>query len=304
MKLIFYSLRILGACLALTVTGGRAEVVFEATSPYHHIRVLDEDGMRMLSFDGTRETRMSLNDPLQGHFEYTEYFHMPWLWNTQLTQVLMIGLGGASAQRSFQHYYPQVEVETAELDPLVVHVAREHFNYKLSATHRVRVEDGRVHLRRSSTSYDAILVDAYVKGRYGSSIPYHLATKEFFDLANQRLATNGVLAYNVIGTLNGWQADILGSLYKTLKAVFPQVYLFPASTSQNVVLIAVKSDQRPNAASLRQRADALVQSGRIKLPTFRTRLQALRLEPPASFKQSKVLTDDFAPVDGMLTEGR
>jgi spermidine synthase len=292
------------ASLTQVATGGRAEVVFEVTSPYHHIRVLDEDGTRMLSFDGTRETRMSLSNPLQGHFEYTEYFHMPWLWNTQLTQVLMIGLGGASAQRSYQHYYPQVGVETAELDPMVVHVAREHFGYKVTGTHRVRVEDGRVHLRRSSTLYDAVLVDAYVKGRYGSSIPYHLATKEFFDLANQRLATNGVLAYNVIGTLDAWQADILGSLYKTMKTVFPQVYLFPASTSQNVVMIAVKSDQRLNAASLQRRADALVQSGRIRLPTFRTRLRALRLAPPASFNQSKTLTDDFAPVDGMLTEGR
>jgi hypothetical protein len=48
----------------------------------------------------------------------------------------------------------------------------------------------------------------------------------------------------------------------------------------------------------------LVQSGRIKLPTFRTRLEVLTLEPPASFKNCQVLTDDFAPVDGLLSKGR
>src|SRR5882757_2569361 len=78
-----------------------AEVVFEATTPYHHIRVLDEGGVRVLSFDDSMESRMSLQNPLQGHFEYTEFFHMPWLWNTQMTNVLMVGLGGASTQRAF-----------------------------------------------------------------------------------------------------------------------------------------------------------------------------------------------------------
>src|SRR5690349_16609746 len=77
-----------------------AGVVFERTSVYHHIRVVEQGGMRILCFDDATESRMSLEDPMKGHFEYTEYFHLPWLWNTQLNNVLMIGLGGASAQRS------------------------------------------------------------------------------------------------------------------------------------------------------------------------------------------------------------
>ena len=84
-------------------TGG---VVFEITSPYHHIRVVDEGSLRTLSFDGSAETRMSLQNPLQGHFEYTEYFHMPWLWNRQLTNVLMIGLGGASSIDRVEVWWP------------------------------------------------------------------------------------------------------------------------------------------------------------------------------------------------------
>ena len=60
------------------------------------------------------ETRMALRNPLQGHFEYIDYFHMPWLWRNELTNVLMIGLGGGSVQRAYQHYYPNVKVETAE----------------------------------------------------------------------------------------------------------------------------------------------------------------------------------------------
>ncbi|HKS36275.1 MAG TPA: fused MFS/spermidine synthase, partial [Verrucomicrobiae bacterium] len=172
---------ILGA-IWIGASGGRCHaqgrVVFEATSPYHHIQVIDQQGFRALSFDGSMETRMSLRDALTGHFEYIEYFHMPWLWNSNLTNVLMVGLGGASVQRAYEHYYPQTTIDTAEIDPTVVRIAREYFGYKESPRQRVHVMDGRVYLRRTETRFDAIIMDAYAKNRYGSFIPYHLATKE------------------------------------------------------------------------------------------------------------------------------
>jgi spermidine synthase len=92
--------------------------------------VVDEAGIRTLKFNNSMETKMSLANPLQGHFEYTEYFHMPWLWNTNLQRVLMIGLGGGSTQRSYQQYYTNVMVETVELDPVVVTVAQKYFGVR------------------------------------------------------------------------------------------------------------------------------------------------------------------------------
>src|SRR3954470_17220586 len=114
-------------------------VVYETTSPYHHIRVLDEAGVRTLLFDDGMETRMSIQNPLKGHFEYTEYFHMPWLWNTHITNVLMIGLGGGSAQRSFQYYYPDVTFRTVEIDPAVVRVAREYFTVHETEKQKIEI---------------------------------------------------------------------------------------------------------------------------------------------------------------------
>ena len=281
----------------------RAETVYEVTSAYHHIRVVDADGLRTMYFDDAPESRMSLQDPLQGHFAYTEYFHMAWLWNTQITNVLMIGLGGGNAQRSFAHYYPGVKVETVEIDPAVVRVARDYFQFKESASQKVQVEDGRVYLRRSRARYDLIILDAYVQGRYGSSIPQHLATREFFNLARDRLTTNGVLAYNVIGTTAGWRADIVGAVWRTLKTVFPQVYLFPAKSSQNVVLIATRSDARTDFPALRRRAKQREQTRPVTLPGFRNRLWGFQAQPPSSAARSPVLTDDYAPVEGLAGAG-
>jgi len=282
-----------------SLAAARAKTVYEVTSPYHHIRVVDQAGIRTLYFDDAPETQMSLVDPLKGHFEYTEYFHMAWLWNTQLTNVLMIGLGGGSAQRSFAHYYPQVNIETAEIDPAVVQIAKDYFQFKETPRQKVRVADGRMFLRRTRQTYDLVVIDAYVQGRYGSSVPQHLATREFFELVRYHLTTNGVVAYNVIGTTGGYRADMVGALCRTLQSVFPQVYLFPCRTSQNIVLIATRDKERASAAVLRQRAGWLVQTGRVTLPSFRLRAQNLQSTLPPSVTRSPTLTDDYAPVEGL-----
>ena len=283
--------------------GAGAETVFETTSAHHTIRVVDQGGVRTLSFDGSMETRMSLQNPLQGHFEYTEYFHVPFLWNPAMTNVLMIGLGGGSTQRAYGHYYLGLTVQTVEIDPVVLRVAREFFHFKETTNQIVHIEDGRTFLRRSGQQFGAIIMDAYVQTRYGGSIPHHLATKEFFELAAKRLGTNGVLAYNVIGSVQNFQPDALGSIYKTLKAVFPHVYQFPARDSLNVVLIATKTREQFNFSTIHSRATALIQSKRVTLPTFRGRLYAFRADPPANLQRCQILTDDFAPVDGLLKTG-
>jgi spermidine synthase len=286
----------------LAQRGSRGTLVYEVTSPYHHIRVVDDAGVRTLLFDNAMETRMSLKNNLEGHFEYIDYFQMPWLWNTGITSVVMIGLGGGSAQRAFQHYYPDVAFRTIEIDPTVVRVAKEYFSVREDDNHRIEISDGRVFLRRSTAHFDVILLDAYISDRYGSSIPQHLATKEFFELARDHLTTNGVVAYNVIGSLNGWHADIIGSIYRTLNAVFPQVYLFPAVTSQNIVLVATRSPFKTNLGGVRWRATQLVQSRRVTMPDFRQRAESFQNTPPASASRSPILTDDFAPVEGLSGE--
>jgi len=249
---------------------------------------------------------MSLANPLLGHFEYTEYFHVTWVWNRDLKRVLMVGLGGASTQRSYQHYYSNVLVETVELDPMVVKIAKDFFHVKESPQHKIHLADGRVFLKRTTSNFDAVIMDAYSTSRYGSSLPPHLTTKEFFVLVSEHLSTNGVLAYNVIGQLRGWRADTMGALYRTMKEVFPNVYLFPANDSMNVVIVATKSPVKFDAARVQRDGAELIRTGRVRLPTFATRLRAFQAAPPPSFALSPVLTDDRAPVESLMrgTEGK
>lgn len=291
---------LIGLCLLTHQWAHGETLVFETTSPYHHITVVDRGQLRTLHFDNTFQSQISLDDPLQGHFEYTEYFNMPWLWNDQIKTVLMVGLGGSSIQRAYQAYWPQAETETIELDPKVVETAKNYFQFKETERMKVMIGDGRLHIRRTPKKYDLVIMDAYTANRYSSYIPYALVTKEFFTLVNTRLTDEGILAYNVIGNVWDQRKGLVGSIYSTLKACFPQVYMFPSEGSYNVVMIATKSSKRVTKPELKKKLDEWTAASKVTFPNFEKRLTQFTAAPPASAKQSEILTDDFAPVDGLL----
>jgi spermidine synthase len=285
----------------LAADAGQSAVVYQTTSPYHQIQIIDEDGQRTLSFNGSWETCMSIEDPLKGHFSYTEYFQLPFLYNTNVGRVLMIGLGGGSTQRAFQHYHPTVRVDTVELDPVVVQVAKKWFNVKESETHAIHTQDGRMFLRRNIRKYDAILMDAYQTGRYGTEPPFHLVTQEFFATAATNLTDDGILAYNVIGTLTGARSRMVGNLYRTMRTVFPRVTWIPAEDSENVVMFAFKSAQAVPLPTLRANYSALLKEGQRFPPDMLRYLTkpGVNTNAPAAAARGQVFLDRFAPPGAM-----
>jgi spermidine synthase len=295
-----------GAVVLASVAALAAErkVLFERVSAYHHIQVYDEDNIRTLSFNGSWETRMSLTNPLTGHFEYTEHFQMPWMWNHNIKHVLMVGLGGGSTQRAYQHYYTNTTVDTVEIDPVVVETAKKYFGVTESTNFHIHIDDGRVYLKRDTNTYDLILMDAYATTRYGSSLPASLTTKEFYELANSHLSTNGVLAYNVIGQIQGFRATVVGAMYRTLKSVFPEVYMFPSIESQNIVFVATKSKEVYDTARIQREAEGLIHGGIVTLPTFLERTHTFYTEAPRAAANSPLLTDDYAPIESLLNGDR
>lgn len=298
------ALRVLRACavVVLTTAGVVAGDLLEKTTAYHHIRVVEKDGIRTLCFDNAEQSRMSIRQPLTGHFEYVDYFHMPWLWNDRITNVLMIGLGGGSVQRLWQAWHPSVNIDTAEIDPMVHQVARDYFQLRETDQFKVHIADGRQFLKRSTTRYDVVILDAYGRNRYGSYIPSHLVTKEFFELVRDHLTTNGVVAYNVIGSLQGVRSDLIGAMCRTMKSVFPHIYFFPAKESLNVVVIATRSN-RPMTFALAQQSLAELANRRRGMPgSMATRIGAFRSAAPPAAATSPILTDDHAPVEGLLVE--
>jgi spermidine synthase len=296
--LLLVPMLILGATIVARAVD--ATLVYEVTSAYHHIRVVDEGRVRILNFNSAPQSRMSLDDPLKGQFEYIEYLHLPWLWNPRIRTVLLIGLGGGSFTRTAQARHPGVTIETVELDPAVIETAKTYFGLQESDTMRVVAADGRQFLRRSTKKYDLIVLDAYTTNRYGSGIPYSLVTREFFRLVREHLSPEGLFACNVIGSLETNRNRILATVYKTLQTSFPGISLFPARGSGNVVMVASLTGEIMSVAELERRADRQQEHGPAADPMLHDRIGKLLTAPPDGTAEALVLTDDFAPVDGLL----
>ncbi len=302
------------ALLLLWPAPAHANIIFEDYSAYHHIIVEDTDTHRLLRFNRDIQTTMSLHDPYAGGFEYKDFFHVPVLFDPTIERALFVGLGGGTGPKDFLNHYRDMQVEAVEIDPAIVEVAREYFYLPHDPRLEVIVQDGRAYLRRTQKTYGAIVVDAYASGGpYGAYLPYHLATREFFDLARNRLEPGGSLVFNAVGAHGGMNANVIRDVTTTLRDVFEHVYVFQAHTSINTVFVAVKAveqgspdEQRwPNGpwtrhplsgVELRAMAEQLMEEGIIRVPDFNMRVAQFS-RAHRHTRGGNVLTDNHAPVD-------
>ena len=275
---------------------------YERDTVYHRITVSDEGGVRFLKLDNYWQSALDLSNPRRTVFAYTDYMHLPVILRPDARRVLMIGLGGATVPVRYYQDYPQMHVDVAELDPRVVEVARRYFQAPQGDRLRVTTEDGRLFMTRSADRYDIILLDAYLI----DTIPFHLATREFFAAARAHLVPGGVLGSNVIGALAGPRSGLFRAIYKTVASVFPTVYVFPVDWDRygspvalrNIILVATDQPQQPRDAALRAAARARSNPG-VTLPQIVEAARDLYTDPIGT-GDVPVLTDDFAPVETLL----
>ena len=274
-------------------TGGK--VVYQTQTPYQELEVADLGDTRTLYLDGQRHSAMDLNDPNRYVFEYTRYFHLPFLFADdpdEIDRVLFVGGGGFTGPKRFLAEYEDVTVDVVEIDPVVVDVAKRYFGVEESDRLNVYVADGRQFLRETNRTYDLIVLDAYKRDK----VPFQLTTVEFMRLASGRLSEDGILLSNLISAPDGPASKFYRAEYKTMAQVFPQVYAFPTAgvgAIQNIEVVATKDDDVISEAELQRRND-------------RRDIGIDLSEDIESYRNSEdtgsvpVLRDDHAPVDSLL----
>jgi spermidine synthase len=287
-------------------------VVFEGDSPYHYIKVVDDKqrNARFLQFNNYIEGAIDLNPPYDTRVSYTNAFHLARIFKQDLKNILIIGGGGGIGARKFVTDDQQVVVDLVEIDQRVVDLSASYFYLEPGPRLRIHVEDGRNFVRRTTTKYDLVILDAFT---IGGQIPFHLTTQEFMREIKQVLTPGGVLLANINGTPRGSRSRILRSGYKTVSTVFDSIYLFPhlheserkqtgaidPNRSRSVILIAVDGAQRWTKESIAAIAAELQQSGRVHTPTFlEDARQFYELNLPTD--DVPLLTDNYAPVDTMV----
>ncbi len=304
--------RVVAAALLLVAAPAvNAQPVFENYSAYHHIRVQDEGNARVLYFDDDPQTTMDLRNIWTGGFEYTDYFHLPILLNPRIRNVLCVGLGGGTGPKSFLDTYGNVKIQVVEIDPKVVEVAKKYFSLPTDPRLKIAVADGRTYMQRTGGKYGAIIMDAYASGPNGAYLPYHLATKEFFDIAYDKLHDGGSLLYNIIGLYGDVNDDIVRGIRATLGVKFQAVYVFEAKSTANTVFLAHKIPagiereawpegpivEHPLDAEGWQSIVAAFRQHNVPLPNFFERRVTQFSAEHGAEVTGQIFTDNKAPVD-------
>src|SRR5581483_1929042 len=219
-------------------------------------------------------------------------------------KMLIIGLGGGSIPKKVQKEFPDMEIDAVEIDPEVFKVARDYFQVKESKNLRLHAMAGRLFLNRTQNQYDIILLDAY----FTDAVPFHLTTQQFFELAQKKLAPNGIIVANLISAVTGPSGKIARAFVRTQRQIFPQVYVFAArrpdnvslDTIQNVIVIATRDKQRLDIKEIVKRA-AAINKGLFPDPIQDIAVAYFDRPVP---EDVRILTDDYAPTDDLLNPYR
>ena len=285
------------ASLVQQVQTTPGDVVFEKDTPYSHLLVKDQGSRRIMYLNGMPDSGMYLNDSIELVFPYTRYFALGWTFNPNITRVLFVGGGGFSGPKKFLRDYPTAEVDVVEIDPDVILAARRYFEVEENPGLTIYNQDGRTYLADTQREYDLIVLDAYTK----TYVPFHLLTREFFELLYDRLSENGVVVSNLIASLVGDTSDLFWAEYKTVQEVFPSLYVFRTSKSgqgwvQNVILVASKDPEVLTVEEVARRGAAVNSVDSTELEGFAENLWG---ETP-DMAGLPLLTDDYSPVEMLL----
>ncbi|MCB0323561.1 MAG: fused MFS/spermidine synthase [Bdellovibrionales bacterium] len=227
---------------------------------------------------------MFVDNPTELAADYSKFYHLAFHFNPAAEHVLLLGGGAYSVPKDFIARYEQVTLDVVELDPGITAIARELFFLSDDPRLSIYHEDARTFLNRSTTRYDAILVDVFASS---PSVPFHLTTTEAVAALHRALTQEGVLLMNVISGIEGEAGEFLRATHRTLAEHFPQVLLLPirepndGSQVQNLMLVALKSSAFPSLSS----ADEMLEQ------------QLRHLWRTPITHDVPVLTDDFAPVE-------
>ncbi|MFE7901028.1 fused MFS/spermidine synthase [Streptomyces sp. NPDC057424] len=289
------TLMVVAGGLAVTVAPGGCDV----ETKYHCARVVaDTDGTngRTLVLDGLRHSYVDIDDPTHLKFEYVRAIASAVDVAFPHGEPLVahhLGAGGLTLPRYLAATRPGTHSLVSEIDGGVVGINREQLGLRSQPGVDVRVEDGRLGLRRLATgSRDLVVGDAFG----GVSVPWHLTTVEAMADVRRVLNDEGLYVANLIdhGGMDFARAEVatLGETfdYVALLGEPADVGLDPTAEPEGGNLVVLASDRPVDLRAVQKKLD--VRRTGWKVTTGED------LDPWTGTAQ--LLTDDHAPVDQLL----
>ncbi len=171
-----------------------------------------------LSFDGdTMQSALDESQPARLMFDYTRAMLLGLLFTDAPRRALLLGLGGGALATALYHACLSLRIDAVELRPLVVDIARAHFQLPDDGRLRVHVADADTFVAARAQFADILFVDLYRP----EGMDEAQAGALFLAACRRALKPGGVLV------LNYWCSHRLTSLAlnQTLGEVFARDFL-------------------------------------------------------------------------------
>jgi spermidine synthase len=264
----------------------RGQTIFRKVTPYATITVKKgKGGLLTLWFGGSKypDSAVKIGDPDHIEFEYVQALTVALALTSEPKRVLAVGLGGGTLPTFLRKHYPEMVIDTVDIDPDVVDVAKKFFGFREDAAMHAYVEDGRQFIEKCETPYDIIFLDAY-----GSEdIPYHMATKEFLQAVRRAAAPNGVVASNILRAPDN---RLHGEMVRTFQEVFGSVYIVATKNGPNEIVLAMPGNTPVGRASLARRASQLSEDQKLEFDIGSYVRSGFHAPAPAS-RAARILLD-------------
>lgn len=239
-------------------------LLYDIDSGQHRVIVQKQGNQLTLGFanlltgeDEGLMSRIDLTRPLYLLAPYTQALLLTLLWQPQPKRVALLGLAGGRLSLVLYHHLPQLLIDNVEIDPIMGMLANECFGVTFDQRQRLFLADARAFLAERDTHeapYDIIVMDAFSDA---SNDLDHLATSEFYTIAQRQLAPAGVLAVNLLRSDPQWAAKL-----HTFAARFAHVQVLPLKHA----LILFGSRERATPMRPAQLAQLLKQEYRFEMP--------------------------------------
>jgi predicted membrane-bound spermidine synthase len=138
-------------------------------------------------------------------------------------RILILGGGAFTLPAYLADKYPSSQVDVVEIDPKLVDISKQYFNYRDRPNIRVYAQDARAYLETNRSNYDLILVDVYSD----SSMPFSVTTQEYAARLKTGLRPGGQVIANVLGSDDPACAPLLRGVHASYQRQFDHYRLYP-----------------------------------------------------------------------------
>lgn len=268
-------------------------LVYEGESVYNYLQVREDERNVILSTNvlfGV-QSLLTKDEGLTGmYYDYAMAAPlMAGFDEREGADILILGMGsGTYATQCSRYFGDTVRSIGVEIDGKITALAREYF--ALPDAVDVFTYDGRAFLNAVEDKYDVIMVDAY----QDITIPFQMASAEFFTLVKEHLRDGGVMVVNM--NMRGREEGSINQyLQDTIAGVFGYVYTADVARNTNRELFA--SDSPDMLAGLDSGIAALSLRTDEKGAQLAAMMQTVRAALTEYEPGGYLLTDDKAPVE-------